>query len=50
MIVQKKVFVHRSLWVLQCPNCDRVLASASEKRYLPPYAYCDCDSKKGGEQ
>ena len=31
------------MWVLQCPLCGEILASASEREYLPEFSTCNCD-------
>ncbi|WP_147381240.1 hypothetical protein [Parabacteroides sp. AM08-6] len=37
------------MWVLQCPLCSEILASASEREYLPEFSTCDCD-RNGNKQ
>ncbi len=44
MKIYKKEKINRSLWVIRCPKCGKILASASEKQYLPEFMWCDCES------
>ena len=32
-------------WAIVCPDCGEILASASEKDFLPEFAYCECRNK-----
>ena len=41
--IKRKKRVSPYMWVIECPNCGRYLASASEKSLLPSFAYCDCE-------
>lgn len=34
------------MYVCQCPQCGKVLASASERELMPEWASCNCDIKK----
>ncbi|MDD3040895.1 hypothetical protein [Bacteroides sp.] len=43
MKVTNKKKIGSAMWVLQCPLCGDILASTSEKEYLPDYSLCDCD-------
>ena len=38
--------LNRALYVIECPQCGRWLASASESSMLPEFAFCDCDSEQ----
>ena len=43
--VNKKEMVSRSMWVMRCPKCGRVVASALERYLLPDAMWCNCDNK-----
>lgn len=32
-------------YAIVCPHCNRILASASERAYLPEFSTCDCDER-----
>ena len=40
--VTKKIMINPALWIMECPFCGDILASASEKAYLPEFSTCDC--------
>lgn len=42
----KKERVHAALWVMRCRRCHRVIASASEREFLPDVVWCSCDEEK----
>ena len=36
--------IHNALYVIQCPVCKSILASASERDLMPEFSTCDdCD-------
>jgi len=43
MIVKKITKINKALYVIECPKCNTILASSSEKEFLPEFAECDCD-------
>lgn len=42
IIIKKKIKVNGAMWVMTCPMCGRICASASERGILPDFATCDC--------
>lgn len=41
MKVYRKKLYYPGVWVIQCPICGQILASASEKEYLPEFSSCE---------
>lgn len=44
--IYTKKTIHRGMHVIECPKCKAILASASERMYLPEWSICDneeCD-------
>lgn len=44
MKITAKKKIHGALWIMECPKCESIKASASEQQYLPKFASCDCDN------
>lgn len=44
MKIYEKKKINRALWVIRCPKCGKILASASEKGFLPEFMWCYCES------
>lgn len=36
-----KITLSKALHVIKCSKCDAIIASASEKMYLPSFSTCD---------
>ena len=50
MRVTKKTKVHQGLYVIECPRCGAILASAAEIDWLPEFATCDCTDIKDNKK
>lgn len=47
MKVYRKEKIGRGLWGIVCPRCGMILASASEREFLPEFSTCkNCEEKK----
>lgn len=46
ILIRKKKKVGNAMWVMECPKCGKICASASERSWLPDFTSCDCDNKR----
>ena len=46
MKVYQKHKVGPGVWGISCPCCGRILASASEKEFLPEFMQCNCEEEE----
>ena len=44
--VYEKKKINSAMWIIECPLCSNVIASASEKEYLPEFSTCNCLNDK----
>lgn len=45
MYIYKKEKLGPAMWVMRCPKCGKIQASASERGWLPESTYCPCDKE-----
>lgn len=45
MKIYKKEKVSPAMWVMKCPKCGKICASASERSCLPDWIICDCEEQ-----
>ena len=43
--IYAKKQIRYGLWVMECPKCGKVCASASDLYLLPQFTSCDCDKE-----
>ncbi|MGH7240029.1 MAG: hypothetical protein ACREHG_08175 [Candidatus Saccharimonadales bacterium] len=44
--ITEKETIHTAMHVMRCPECGRIVASASERRLLPQFATCEGEEEK----
>ena len=43
MLIEKKQKIGAAMWVMVCPKCGKIQASACYRSWLPDCTWCSCD-------